>query len=131
MSKRKEPGSGRGLCVNAGYGIQQFFTSAKSPKLSCNTSAGSPTETDNSSAAPASALSHDDYQETYKRWKTVPFNEIFNAQTVPTDGDCFFTALAHQLHRPLQAARDIRQEIVAFIQTNADRLVGYVTVSMH
>ena len=37
------------------------------------------------------------YGKTFDNFKIVAHNNVFDAQTLPSNGDCFFTAIAHQL----------------------------------
>ena len=58
---------------------------------------------------------------TKLRWNVPGFTVV----DVPVDGDCLFSALAHQLytngvHANVQLAMDIRQELVQCITSNAD-----------
>jgi hypothetical protein len=62
--------------------------------------------------------------ETYQKFKLFNYDKKFLAQNVPTDGSCFFSALAHQLHRPLQDATAVRREIVEFIRENEQIVVS-------
>jgi hypothetical protein len=107
MSKRREPDRKHGPLDDYFRGPRP---TAKSPKFSCS----------NSSTACAGTSS---YQDTYMQFKSVPYNNIFTAQDVPSDGTCFYSALAHQLQRPLDVSQDIQREIVAFIESNADLVV--------
>lgn len=62
---------------------------------------------------------------TFAKFKTVPFGDQFIAQLVPSDGNCFFYALAHQLNMSLESAGNLRKEAVDFIRSNADRMVCF------
>ena len=65
----------------------------------------------------------DEYGMSFAKFKRVPYGNQFVAQLVPSDGNCFFYALAHQLKMPLKSAGHLRQEAVDFIRRNADRMV--------
>ena len=60
---------------------------------------------------------------TFENFKCVKYNDDFDAQLVPSDGSCFFAALAHQLYLPMQSISTLRKEIVEFIRTNEERMV--------
>ena len=62
-------------------------------------------------------------ERTFIDLKRVKYSDVFDAQTVPTNGNCFFAALAHQLQRPLSETRLIREEVVDFIRTHETYLV--------
>jgi hypothetical protein len=83
-------------------------------------------EADNTdSCATKRAKEHfSDSDDTYQQYKIFRYDEKFQAQNVPADGSCFFSALAHQLHKPLQAASAIRKELVEFIRDNQKIVVS-------
>ena len=65
-----------------------------------------------------------DWEIKYKRFPQARYNEEFVAQLVPSDGSCFFSALAHQLHLPLDENVHIRHTLVDFIRSNHHLLVS-------
>ena len=59
----------------------------------------------------------------FENFRCVKYNDYFDAQLVPSDGSCFFAALAHQLYLPLQSKSTLRKELVEFIRTNGEKMV--------
>ena len=83
------------------------------------------------SQAEASSLSQeamvivgDGWQDSYKKFRCVRYNENFYAQLVPSNGACFFSSLGHQLQLSLPESASLRSELVDFIRTNHNDLVS-------
>jgi hypothetical protein len=73
--------------------------------------------------AESTANSRTGTHQTFENFKCVKYNDDFDAQLVPSDGSCFFAALAHQLYLPLQSKTTLRKELVEFIRTNEERMI--------
>ena len=74
------------------------------------------------STASASTGTHQS-DRIFENFKCVKHNDNFDGQLVPSDGSCFFAALAHQLYLPMQSKSTSRKELVEFIRTNEERMV--------
>jgi len=77
--------------------------------------------------SPAAKVRHEDVEtslkivehgETFDKFNIVSYNDVFDAKLIPSNGNCFFAAVTHQLQLPLHKAKSIRLEIVDFIRTN-------------
>ena len=66
------------------------------------------------------------WEQTFRKFRSLRYNDEFIAQLVPSNGACFFSALAHQLHLPLEANRSLRMELVDFIRRHNNDLVSFL-----
>lgn len=49
----------------------------------------------------------------------------YTVHDVPSDGNCLFSALAHQLNLPLHQASTVRKDLVNYLRSHHSEMVRY------